>query len=512
VLIFTFVGALYAARMAVGDNMGKQKLSAVRKNRTCVLILGMHRSGTSALAGVLNKLGCELPEHTMPPSKNNAKGFFESTVVRDLNDDLLRSTGSSWDDFTAFHEDWLRSPQAGEFLERAVSVLQDEFGKASLFVLKDPRICRLVPFWTEALERFGCTIRRILTVRNPLDVGRSLHAKRSYSEPLSEMIWLRHVLDAERSTRGQPRFHTSFEQLMLGWESVANRAQESLGLIWPKTMANVEFEVTRFLAGHLRHHEQPSSRVAANALLPIWLRKTYEILNTWAEAGETADHYPALDRIRAEFDTASRAFSRVVRGERDASLEPMQRAKELEEAKSNLQAELAATALRSTEQLAAIEMSLREQAELRRSLQEQQELHETALAGLRSQLQAIAADADQQRAEFERAIESQRAELVAVQTAADQRVSEAKTLLQDQRRRNTLLEAELQQAKEAREAIEAELQASRARRKEMARVIARRDAEIQTRYQELATLQREIVRSTLSWKLRQIWRPFRRLL
>ena len=54
--------------------------------RSAIVILGMHRSGTSALAGVLNMLGCDLPETLMPANAYNEKGYFESNAIRLLND------------------------------------------------------------------------------------------------------------------------------------------------------------------------------------------------------------------------------------------------------------------------------------------------------------------------------------------------------------------------------------------------------------------------------------------
>ena len=234
----------------------------------------MHRSGTSALAGLFSILGCKVPASPMVASDSNARGFFESTAVRDLNEQILAATGSSWDDFTRLNDDWLQTPETAEFLDRAVAVLKAEFGQARLFVLKDPRICRLVPFWTSALERFGAAVKPVLTVRNPLDVASSLYAKKRFSEPTGQMIWLRNVVDAERATRGTGRLNTSFEQLMEDWESVARKAEESLHLAWPKPLQNVEIEVQGFLSEDLRHFRERPRRVAKSTILPRWLRET----------------------------------------------------------------------------------------------------------------------------------------------------------------------------------------------------------------------------------------------
>jgi len=78
-------------RLHAGATMAKPKPSDKSRDRYCVMFLGMHRSGTSALTGVLSKLGSEIPTSAMPASKSNAKGFFEFTKVRDLDGDLVAS-------------------------------------------------------------------------------------------------------------------------------------------------------------------------------------------------------------------------------------------------------------------------------------------------------------------------------------------------------------------------------------------------------------------------------------
>ena len=60
-----------------------------------IAVLGMHRSGTSAVARGLKALGVELGEHLMPPAaNNNDKGFFEDVDVNALNNEILKLIGT----------------------------------------------------------------------------------------------------------------------------------------------------------------------------------------------------------------------------------------------------------------------------------------------------------------------------------------------------------------------------------------------------------------------------------
>jgi predicted RNase H-like nuclease (RuvC/YqgF family) len=114
-----------------------------------------------------------------------------------------------------------------------------------------------------------------------------------------------------------------------------------------------------------------------------------------------------------------------------------------------------------------------------------------------------------------------RARVASRPESSEDELESLKRSVQELRRRTTLLTADLHRQVEAREALEArlieahaEIEASRARRKEMARVITARNAEIQARYEELAALQRHIVQSSPWWKVkasaRWVWRRARR--
>lgn len=437
----------------------------ISQPRTCVLVMGMHRSGTSALTGVLNQLGCELPRNLMPVSKSNAKGFFEGTAIRDFNDEILASGGSSWDDFTPFNPAWLNSPQSRQFIERSGQLLDEELGDSRLFALKDPRTCRLFPFWKIALEEFGCEIAPILIVRNPLEVSGSLKRKRNMSEPLSQMIWLRHVLDAEKHTRGMTRLHTSYEQLMRGWELMASAAEKKLGVVWPKPIANIEFEVARFLSQNLRHFHEDQSGGLDRPTLGPWLRDAYDIFDRWARQGEDSTDYARLDQIGAEFDMASLSFARLVRAERDGSIEVKVEVASLKEQLSDSDARrraikeqyLAGTAAQEDlqQQVQDLNAKLERQAETARGLQAERNQLESAFlleqTRLEDQLQSqrlqSEAELQRERGALEQAFQLERSAFQAqLKDLADE--------LQEQRRKTTLLEAEVFKRTEALEGAE----------------------------------------------------------
>ena len=97
---------------------------AVPARRIAILVLGMHRSGTSAVTRVINLLGADLPSNLMPAVAGaNEPGFWESMDVYRLNDEILASVGSSWDDWRRFDPAWMRSAEKDRFKVRALAIL-----------------------------------------------------------------------------------------------------------------------------------------------------------------------------------------------------------------------------------------------------------------------------------------------------------------------------------------------------------------------------------------------------
>ncbi|WP_265519162.1 sulfotransferase family protein [Nitratireductor luteus] len=287
--------------------------------RYAILVLGMHRSGTSAFTRVLSLAGCDLPKTLMGAHKTNETGHWESTNIQRLNDRILESAGTSWDDWLEFNPGWLRSPKLKEFREEALAALKEQFGSSSLLVLKDPRICRMAPFWLDVLERAGIAPLVVSPIRNPLEVGASLEKRNGFEPDFGYLLWLRHVLDAEVASRGLPRFFASYEQLMKDWNRVMKGAEAALGIGWPRLSGNAAAEIDGFLSERYRHHREAPERVAENPMLSGWLRDTFQIFSAWTAEGERQEDFPVLDRIRAELGTAGPAFGRLIVAGRKAA-------------------------------------------------------------------------------------------------------------------------------------------------------------------------------------------------
>ena len=299
------------------------------------------------MAGVLSLLGCDTPATPMKATEANEKGYFESNSIYGLHSDLLKSAGSSWDDWLPINPGWFKSARVEEFHDRALDLLKKEFGGSRLFVLKDPRICRLLPFWEDVLKESGVAPRYVMIHRNPLEVAASLAKRDGLHTATGNLIWLRHVLDAETGTRDKTRCFVNFESLLSNWAGTMTKIQDILGVPLPRLSVSVAPEVEAFLDLDLRHHVEKPKLALDNPLLSEWVRDTYAILEKWAADGESKADHKTLDSIRASLTSAGTTFAPVIQESRKttARLEDREKAvSDLQKDRDKLESDLAESA------------------------------------------------------------------------------------------------------------------------------------------------------------------------
>ncbi len=278
--------------------------------RTAVLVAGMHRSGTSALTRLFVGLGCDAPRTLMQADAHNALGYWESSVIAELNEAVLASAGSSWDDSGPFNPGWQASPAAAPYRERALEALEREFGDSPLFVLKDPRICRLLTFWKAVVAQFGAEPCVAIPVRNPMEVAASLAQRDLIEEPLGALLWLRNVLDAEAGCRDDTRVFIRYDDLLANWESVAERLGRKLSIVWPRRSGQAALDIEENLLSTLKHQVRADADVHEAPGVADWVKITYAILTRWARDDVRAGDEVRLEATRSAFDEAEAAFRR----------------------------------------------------------------------------------------------------------------------------------------------------------------------------------------------------------
>ncbi len=285
-------------------------MSGQGKEKIAILVAGMHRSGTSVLARVLNISGCDLPATLLEANPTNEAGHWESRKIVFLNNEILASAGSSWRDWNPLNPQWYASPVAGRFRRRAQEALVSEFGDSAFFVLKDPRICRLLPFWIEAVRAYGAEPMIVSPIRNPLDVAASLEKRDGIVPSIGHLLWLRHVLDAEKDTRGMKRAWLLYNAFLSEPYAMVDAIGDALGVSWPRsTSVDAQIELDEFVCPSIRHHWSSDAQLLEDPRLSHWIKSTFDIFNRWCGRDVHDEDVEELDRIRSVFDAALPAFS-----------------------------------------------------------------------------------------------------------------------------------------------------------------------------------------------------------
>jgi len=225
-----------------------------KNNKNCIFVLGMHRSGTSALTGVLNLLGFDLGRTMMTiDTSQNSKGFFENFHVHRINEKIFKENNYSWDSFFPFPLKEINQEKYNQYKEEIKSVIKSEFANNhEKIAIKDPRICLLFPIWKEAMIELGWNIYTISIIRHPIDVAKSLKKRNNFSHEKSFLIQLNYLFNAEFNSRDNKRSYLLYQSLLSEPVQILEKLNQQLGL--PLFENTDTSKIEDFLENSLNHY------------------------------------------------------------------------------------------------------------------------------------------------------------------------------------------------------------------------------------------------------------------
>ncbi len=293
--------------------------------RDLIFIVGMHRSGTSALTRVLSLCGAALPGSLLAPNSGNPTGYWEPNDAMELNDRFLHARSSSWSDpgLTFRNAPRDHAGFAGYVaLVRDYVMLIDDFlthgvDPGGPVAIKEPRITALLPYWLAAAADAGFAPKAIHIFRNPADVASSLAARDGMAFDRACALWQKYNLLGEHDARRIPRAFVSYEALIDDWEGTVARCAREIG-VDVTVSPDAREAVGTFLSPQLQHHRhgkiEPSTidRPQRKAV-----RLAYDALQQAADGKHDA---AAFDALLVEY--SARWANGVDRHERDVRLNP----------------------------------------------------------------------------------------------------------------------------------------------------------------------------------------------
>lgn len=239
-------------------------------HKQIVVVLGMHRSGTSAITRGLKVLGVDLGDNLLPAeSGNNEKGFFEDATITAYNEELLADLGHSWDSLLPIRREELDSPVAQNHKARALEHLREKLSEIKCFGVKDPRMSRLLPFWQEIFAELGLQVSYVIAFRNPINVAHSLVKRNEFEVEKGYFLWLEHMLFSLKYSQGASRVFVNYELMLQEPEKQLRRMSESLGLPFdPQGPEFLDYQ-SNFLQQSLQHNSFSLDELKKDSAVPV---------------------------------------------------------------------------------------------------------------------------------------------------------------------------------------------------------------------------------------------------
>jgi len=271
-----------------------------------ILVMGMHRSGTSALARLLEMMGAHVgdPTELLPPHpQDNPTGYWERTQLVIEHDLFLERIGYAWDRVAGFDATHLDEGAISELLDRLRGILGRIEAGAKPLVFKDPRLCLLFPLWERLLPNAAC----VVVVRDPREIAASLDVSHRgvYSSHFLLAMWEKYMRTLLAALRGRPALFVSYARLLQDPVGQVQRLLEGLRELGELHLhAPAEKELASFLDRRLKRstplpHVQPT---AGQQHLYAWLEENTSAIGPVRVGSFPADH--SADEVLHEYERA----------------------------------------------------------------------------------------------------------------------------------------------------------------------------------------------------------------
>ncbi|MFG0773294.1 hypothetical protein ACF8PD_15845 [Vibrio plantisponsor] len=228
-------------------------------NKGIYVILGMHRSGTSAISRALKVFDIELGCNLMPAYQDvNDKGFWEDMDIYRLNEEMLSHIGQSWDCLSEISDNDIDLLIKSGYMDKAKQLLSMKLSetKNGKFGFKDPRVTKLFGFWSKVLNSLNCNVYYILVTRHPYSIAQSLKKREHMLREKSLHLWLEYMKTIFRYLQ-----HDDIQRLVFAnYEHLLEQPMDLIDKISNKFSIEVNEDELKlyteeFLSKDLQHHE-----------------------------------------------------------------------------------------------------------------------------------------------------------------------------------------------------------------------------------------------------------------
>jgi hypothetical protein len=283
-------------------------------------------------------LGADIARDLIPAKPDNIRGFWESAAVTTIHDDLLNAIGSKADPFDplSLPVGWQDTKQAVRAKYRLIDQVQSEFSRSRLFVVKDPRISRLLPLWLDVLQRLSIDVIVVIPFRNPLEIAASLAQRDGVSLPKGLLLYLQSYSDVEFTSRARRRVFVRYDSLLHDWRTFQTQLTERSDARLAPPSSITKAEIDKFLTADLYHQRFSREDLLGHADVPAIMVELYDSMCKAIDMEHDLSVRAEFDRLRTHCEYAGklyrgfiiddrRALGRSANAERNALKEEFER-------------------------------------------------------------------------------------------------------------------------------------------------------------------------------------------
>ncbi len=282
----------------------------MNKERKVVVVLGMHRSGTSALMGIVNKLGVFVGNNLIEPVKGvNDKGFWEDKSILETHNKLYESLSLDWDGvFDSSKVNW-SNKLITNHINKLDSIIANDFIGHEIWGFKDPRTCRLLPVWKTLFKNHNIKPIYLIIYRHPSEVVKSLAHRDGLDKQHSLLLWLLHNLDAEYYTRTSARIFVNYSSLINNTNIELSKISKHLSENNVQSNFTNNKYIIDFIDPSLKHHNINSTKTSKKEGLYNFSIQYYLLLENLSK-GITNDS--EINLFRDNFFKYFNTFSKLL--------------------------------------------------------------------------------------------------------------------------------------------------------------------------------------------------------
>ena len=206
-----------------------------------IFIIGMHRSGTSMITGILHKCGLELGGNLLMGARDNPKGHFESKRFIMINQEILMRNGGRW-----YSPPKNVKPLSG--IEKKMRQFLNDFDPQKISGFKDPRVCFTFPLWYKAIHPEP--IKVVMVVRPFRAIAKSLQWRNGFDITTGERLADRYVRSAFKAIHQSnvphiiTLYHRYFRlyrgKVIVNWKYEMEPILKFVGLKLPKDPSGID--------------------------------------------------------------------------------------------------------------------------------------------------------------------------------------------------------------------------------------------------------------------------------